>query len=272
MPSVDVSRYIFDNRAETETAQRFDGLDRLYNPRTFQFLSAAGIKRGWHCLEVGGGSGSVAAWMAEQVGPDGSVLVTDIEPRFIERSGYGTPNLRMLRHDVGAESLPETAFDLIHARLVLSHVPERQKALDNMVAALRPRGYLVIEDFDPRLIDRTMPSRDQAAAESYKRAIAALAQLMGERGFDAKWAQSQYHHLKAAGLRDVGMEGHVAVREGAGARVDLANIAQIRKEAVARGLVSEADIDAALSALATPDFAVFSPVMFTAWGQRPDRP
>lgn len=271
MQSTEASRYIFDNRAETETAQRFDGLDQLYNPRTFQFLSAAGIKRGWHCLEVGGGSGSVAAWMAEQVGPDGSVLVTDIEPRFIEKSGYeGIPNLRMLQHDVGAESLPEATFDLIHARLVLSHVPERQKALDNMVAALKPRGCLVIEDFDPRLIDRTMPSRDRPAAESYRRAIAALAQLMVERSFDAKWAQSQYHHLKAAGLRDVGMEGHLAVREGAGARVDLANIAQIRKEAVARGLVSEAEIDAALSALATPDFAVFSPVMFTAWGRRPD--
>ena len=74
-----MNTYIFDNRAEAETAQRFDSLDALYNPRTFHFLTATGIGAGWSCLEVGGGSGSVAAWMAKQVGPTGSVLVTDIE-------------------------------------------------------------------------------------------------------------------------------------------------------------------------------------------------
>ena len=264
--------YIFDNAAEAETAERFASLDALYNFRTFRFLETAGIAPGWHCLEVGGGSGSVAAWMAERVGPSGSVLVTDIDPRFMEGSAYRRPaHLELRRHDIGTDPLPEQAFDLIHARLVLLHVPQRQQALARLVAALKPRGWLVIEDFDGRLIDRTIPVPDAAAAAIFKRAGGALVRLMEERGFEVEWARGLYGRLKAAGLTEVGMEGHVAVCDGGslGASLDAANFAQVRTEAVAKGLITDAEIDAVLARLDAPDFAVFSPVMFTAWGRRP---
>jgi SAM-dependent methyltransferase len=39
-------------------------------------------------------------------------------------------------------------FDLVHARLVLVHVPDRAAALATMVAALRPGGWLLVEDAD----------------------------------------------------------------------------------------------------------------------------
>ena len=118
--------YLFDNAAEAETAERFASLDALYNFRTFRFLETTGIGPGWRCLEVGGGSGSVAAWMADRVGPSGYVLVTDIDPRFMEGSAYRRPaHMELRRHDIGTDPLPEQAFDLIHARLVLMHVPRR---------------------------------------------------------------------------------------------------------------------------------------------------
>jgi hypothetical protein len=43
----------------------------------------------------------------------------------------------------------------------------------------------------------------------------------------------------------------------------------VREEAVAKELITDAEIDAVLARLDAPDFAVFSPVMFTAWGRRP---
>jgi hypothetical protein len=84
--------------------------------------------------------------------------------------------------------------------------------------------------------------------------------------FEADWPRRLYGHLKAAGLMEVGMEGHLAVCEGGGigASLDAADFAQVRKEAVARGLITDAEIDAVLARLDAPDFAVFSPVMFTA--------
>jgi ubiquinone/menaquinone biosynthesis C-methylase UbiE len=264
--------YIFDNAAEAETAERFASLDALYNIRTFRFLETAGIAPGWRCLEVGGGSGAVAAWMADRVGPSGHVLVTDIDPRFMERSAYRRPaHMELRRHDIGTDPLPEQTFDLIHARLVLTHVPQRHQALERLVAALKPRGWLVIEDFDGRVIDRTIPVPDPAEAALSKRVGGALVTLMEERGVEVDWARGLHGRLKAAGLTEVGMEGHVAVCEGGslGASLDAANFAQVRREAVAKGLVTDAEIDAVLARLNAPDFALFSLVMFTAWGRRP---
>jgi ubiquinone/menaquinone biosynthesis C-methylase UbiE len=268
-----MSPYVFDNAAEAETAERFASLDALYNFRTFRFLETGGIGPGWHCLEVGGGSGSVATWMADRVGPSGYVLVTDIDPRFMEGSAYCRPaHVELRRHDIGTDPLPEHAFDLIHARLVLQHVPQRQDALASLVAALKPRGWLVIEEFDGRIIDRAIATADASEGARFRKMGQALRRLLDERGFEADWPRRLYRHLKAAGLTEVGMEGHLAVCEGGGLGVslDAANFAQVRKEAVARGLITDAEIDAVLARLDAPDFAVFSPVMFTAWGRRPD--
>src|SRR5262245_16428671 len=264
--------YIFDNSAEAETAERFASLDALYNFRTFRFLETAGIGPGWHCLEVGGGSGSVAAWMADRVGTSGSVLVTDIDPRFIERSGRRKlANVELRHHDIGTDPLPAQAFDLIHARLVLQHVPQRQQALERLMAALKPRGWLVIEEFDGRIVDRTIAMADASEAERFRKMGRVLGRLLDDRGFEADWPRRLYRHLKAAGLTEVGMEGHLAVREGGslGASLDAANYAQVRNEAVAKGLITDAEIDAVLVRLGAPDFAVLSPVMFTAWGRAP---
>jgi SAM-dependent methyltransferase len=265
--------YIFDNAAEAETAERFANLDALYNFRTFRFLETTGIGPGWHCLEVGGGSGSVAAWMADRVGPSGYVLVTDIDPRVMEQSAYRRPvHMELRRHDIGTDPLPHAAFDLIHARLVLCHVPQRREALATLVAALKPRGWLVIEEFDGCIVDRAIPVEDTSEAERFRKVGQALRRLLDERGFEANWPRRLYGHLKAAGLMEVGIEGHLAVCEGGGigAALDAANFAQMRREAVARGLITDAEIDAVLARLDAPDFAVFSPVMFTAWGRRPD--
>src|SRR5438477_229199 len=93
---------------------------------------------------AGAGGGSIALWLAEQVGPSGSVLATDIDTRFLE--GLARPNLAIRRHDIATDALPEAAFDLVHARFVLVHVPQRDTALQRMVRALKPGGWLVVEE------------------------------------------------------------------------------------------------------------------------------
>jgi hypothetical protein len=139
------------------------------------------------------------------------------------------------------------------------------------VTALKPRGWLVIQEFDGRIVDRAIPTEDPSVAERFRKMGRVVARSLEDRGCEADWARRLYGHLKAAGLTEVGMEGHLAVREGGslGASLDAANFAQVRKEAVARGLVTNAEIDSALARLNEPDFAVFSPLMFTAWGRAP---
>ena len=89
--------YLLDN-AQAEAAQRMQVLARLYDATTRRVLSETGIARGWQCLEVGGGGGSVAHWMAERVAPAGSVLCTDLDPRHIAAPRVAEPAHRAARH------------------------------------------------------------------------------------------------------------------------------------------------------------------------------
>src|SRR4051812_39774140 len=78
-----LSTYVFDNSDEEPTRRRFTGLPLVFDAGTTRHLLALGIGPGWQCLEVGAGGGSVAVWVAEQVGVTGSVLATDIDTRFL---------------------------------------------------------------------------------------------------------------------------------------------------------------------------------------------
>src|SRR4051812_22930652 len=88
--------YLLDN-ADAVAARRMQVLSHLYDATTRRVLSDVGIGAGWQCLEVGGGGGSIAQWMADCVAPTGSVLCTDLDPRHI--AVPRSPNLRIERHD-----------------------------------------------------------------------------------------------------------------------------------------------------------------------------
>jgi ubiquinone/menaquinone biosynthesis C-methylase UbiE len=261
--------YIFDNAAVDPSTQRFNSLEALHDERSIRYLERTGIGPGWRCLEVGGGAGSIANWLADRVGDAGSVIVTDIDPRFLNRRSRS--NIEVRRHDMATDPLADNAFDVIHARLVLVHIPDPRKAMRRLVAALKPGGWLLIEDYDPSLLDRGLPCADETAAALTVKVFQAMRTLMQARGLDVAFARNLYVHFVAMGLTGVGMEGHVAVRPGGseGARLDLANLSQVRDEAIARGLLTASEVDRMTMLLQSPDVAVLSPVMFSAWGQRP---
>jgi hypothetical protein len=55
--------YIFDNAAEVLSTRRLDSIEALYDERTIGLIERTGLGAGWHCLEVGGGNGSIASWL-----------------------------------------------------------------------------------------------------------------------------------------------------------------------------------------------------------------
>lgn len=268
MEDVDAG-YVFNNASEQPTAQRFESLEALYDPRSIRFLEATGVGPGWRCLEVGAGSGSIAAWLADRVGPAGQVVATDIDARFLTTLG-DRPNVIVLRHDIGVEPVPHVPYDLIHARLVLVHVPGAAAALARLVTALKPGGWLVVEDFDPTFIDRAYPTRPPADAVA-RSAFRALGQVLEARGAGPNWARGLYNRCRDLGLLDVGVDAHSTIRQGgsAGARLDQANFVQAREAAVAAGLITPEGIDQMLALLEDPKTACASPTMFTVWGRCP---
>src|SRR5215471_7906132 len=96
------SRYVLSNEWSDEQ-RRLAALEELFDPATFRYLAALGLQPGWSCLEVGGGGGSVARWMATQVGPSGSVLATDLDTRFLDE--IDLPNVEVRTHDIQRDPL-----------------------------------------------------------------------------------------------------------------------------------------------------------------------
>lgn len=181
------------------------------------------------------------------------------------------PNVEVRRHTVGADTLPTHACDLIHARLVPIHVPRREAALAQLVDALKPGGWIVIEDFDPALIDRGFPGADPEGYAAFDTVRIAMRRVMDQHGVDPTWGRGLYRRFVALGRVDVGTEGHVAVWPGGspGARMDQANFEQVRSQMVTAGLVTDAQVDAAIAVLDNPHFAFGSNAMMTAFGRKP---
>jgi SAM-dependent methyltransferase len=262
--------YVFDNAGE-QAAARFAALPELFDPGTIRHLEQIGVGPGWNCLEVGAGAGSIADWLARRVGPAGHVLATDLDTRFLkDLDRQNRQNLEVRRHDVASDPLPEAAFDLVHTRLVLLHLPGREKALARLVAALRPGGWLLAEEFDSLSMP---PDPSVNPDETLLKTLVAMGSLMAERGVHRGYGRLLTGSLRRHGLADVGAEGRLFMWQGgsAGARLLRANFEQLRDALIASGRVSADAFAADVSRLEEPDFWMPSSVMWAAWGRREDR-
>ena len=116
-------------------------LERRFDAGTVRRLGDLGVRSGWRCLEVGAGHGSIARWLSEKVGRDGSVIAADIDTRFLT----GLPdNVDVRALDI-RDLEPEPDFDLVHCRALLMHLRDPADAIARIVAALRPGGVLLAE-------------------------------------------------------------------------------------------------------------------------------
>lgn len=260
------THYVFDN-AHGKTRERFPALRDLYDDETIRCLQAVGVAPGWQCLEVAAGGGSIAQWLAGQVAPSGRVLATDLDPRFLE--SLAEPALEVRKHDIVRDPLPDPAFDLVHARLILVHLPERELALAKMAGALKPGGWLVCEEFD----SLSMPTDpvlhpDECALKTQT----AIQRVMASRGANTRYGRDLAARMRALGLVDIRAHGRVTMWQGgsAGARLFRANFEQLREELLRIGLLTQAELDDDLARLDDPRTLFPSPVMWTVCGRRPN--
>ncbi|QIK36716.1 bifunctional demethylmenaquinone methyltransferase/2-methoxy-6-polyprenyl-1,4-benzoquinol methylase UbiE [Caldichromatium japonicum] len=150
-------RAVFDSVAE-----RYDlmndlmsfGIHRLWKRHTIEL---AGVRRGQRVLDLAAGTGDLAARFAGLVGPEGLVVMTDINARMLnegrdrllDRGRVGNVAYCL----VNAEQIPfaDDQFDCITIGFGLRNVTHKQKALEEMFRVLKPGGRaLVLEFSHPR--------------------------------------------------------------------------------------------------------------------------
>ncbi len=259
--------YALDN-AWQRARQRLTALEAWLDPGTICHLEARGVAPGWHCLEVGAGGGSIASWLGGRVGASGSVLATDIDPRHLEALAH--PHVRALRHDIISDPLPADTFDLAHTRLVLMHLPAWETALDRMIAALKPGGWLVVEemDFAATALD---PGCGADAVALFDKAIAGHHQVMDRHGMNPFFGRCLLRALRDRNLVAIGTEGRSLCCSGGSTEAVAWRLTfeQLREELVAIGAMTDDEMAALFALLDDPAATFLTQVTVAAWGQRP---
>jgi demethylmenaquinone methyltransferase/2-methoxy-6-polyprenyl-1,4-benzoquinol methylase len=139
------------------------GAHRLWKRFT---LSLTHLRPGQRALDVAGGTGDLAAGLARQVGPDGLVILSDINSAMLQRGRDRLLNEGYVRNvccvQANAERLPFTAsaFDCITIGFGLRNVTDKAAALRSMAAALKPGGQLLILEFSHPVIPFLQPLYD----------------------------------------------------------------------------------------------------------------
>ncbi len=186
------SRWINEKDLPTEFA-RLQALENWADPVTIQILSKRPIESSSRCLEMGAGAGSIAYWMSERC-PAGRVVAADIDARFLDSSK--APNLEVATLDLGQADFPPGSFDLIHARMVLSHIPARENILERAVQWLAPGGTILVEDYYFLPVEHALSEPQRLFFNIFLRSLVA-------QGSDPHWGRRVPGHLARLGLDEI---------------------------------------------------------------------
>lgn len=173
---------------------RLTTLQAAFDPATLRVLNGLDLPIAAHCLELGAGAGSVAAWLATHR-PHGHVTATDTHTEFL-RFPPSAP-IRVLQHDAVTDDFPPETFDLVHVRALLCHLPQREELLQRAVDWVRPGGWLVIEDLSVRAVDASPHPLFQKVTHAGEQLLATTV------GTDLRWADTLTDRFLKLGLKEV---------------------------------------------------------------------
>jgi SAM-dependent methyltransferase len=260
--------YLHANAAFDDELGRLRLLEARYDPHTFRRLRMFGSLAGARCLEVGAGAGSVACWLAAQVGPAGRVVATDADPRF--RADADKAGVQVRRHDILADPLEPGRYDLVHCRALLLHLADPLRAVRNMAAAARPGGWLLIEDADYVSLVAASPAHPRTAR--FDQAVGKLSKFFAASGaFDPFLGRCLPSLITAAGLAETGSEAIACYRRGGSAEAELLrrSLERMHPMILGNGVVGQNELDAVAAATADPSFSFLDALSVAAWGRVP---
>jgi demethylmenaquinone methyltransferase/2-methoxy-6-polyprenyl-1,4-benzoquinol methylase len=124
------------------------GLHRLWKRFT---VEASGVRPGERVLDIAGGTGDLARLFSRRVGPQGEVVLTDINPAMLQQgrdrlldAGIVVP---LVRCDAEKLPFPGEHFDCVSVAFGLRNVTRKPAALSEMRRVLKPGGRLVVLEF-----------------------------------------------------------------------------------------------------------------------------
>jgi SAM-dependent methyltransferase len=262
-----VKRYFAEDNPDAFERERLAVLTQLADPVTVRRLTGLGIGPGWRCLEVAAGNGSVARWMSEQVGLAGRVVATDLNLRFLKEQD--APNLHIRQHNILADDLESAHYDVVHCRCLLQHLPDPSRGLARLAGAVRPGGWLLVEDTDFRSFGAANPEHPRTA-EFHRISRAMRDAMTATQPMDHDFGRRLTFLVDRLGLRDLGHEGATRTDRGGGPMARFLQMTDevLRDRLIASGAITDADFDERSRALDDPTFWFVGWTLFGVWGKK----
>lgn len=244
---------------------RLRALEEVWDENTCSMLGLrVGVQRGWRCLELGAGAGSIARWLAERVGHSGSVVAADMNCRFLVDMP-GNVEVRCL--DAANADFGREEFDLVHHRSVLSYVAHREEVLVRLARSLRPGGWLVSEepDFQYRVIAGDTDER------LLSRFFEALRLILKSSGVDFSFGPRLVELFRDLGLVDVdrSTRNHVAQGGSLISEILWRAVQPLRSQLVHIAGFTGEEVDRTSELLQSREVSWADPAIISALGQRP---
>ena len=255
--------YFAASTADSVERKRLAALEAAKDPKSRRHLEELGVSPGWTCLEVGGGGGSITRWLAEKVGRDGRIVAIDVDTRFLRE--IDQPNVETRKLDILRDPIDASTYDLVHCRLLLTHLPHPELAVKRMISAARLGGWIMIEEPDFASYQAADP--DHPLSEFFTRKVREIFENVARsKLFDPYFGRRARALLEHAGLSGVACEGTAYLWHGGEAE---AQEHRLSLPALVRaGVCSESDYLELQTALSDPGFSFVGLTVFSAWGRR----
>lgn len=245
---------------------RLERIAALTDPATIRYLEQIGVQEGWVCAEVGAGAGSIARWLSNRVGHFGKVHAIDIEPSYL--AGVTAPNLEVRQQDITTDPLEQGRYDFVHCKILLMHLADRERVLGEFVRALKPGGYLLVEEADIRSIQRVDPP-----SPLLTRAATALETFFYFGGADPGYGMKLLPAVRRTGLKVLGTDCQLTAVQAGSPEIQtiVMSLAKLATMIVTAGLMGQKEVEAAFDQLEQPsETVIYTPTTVSVWGQRAD--
>jgi len=266
------NQYILSDLSKEADQERLNDLELTWDSTTIRHMETLGVSAGWKCLDVGAGFGSITGWLSDHVGSQGKVVTTEIRTELHRET---SDNVEIRQHNILTDELESDYYDLVHCRLLLQHLGEPEKALSNMAKAVKPGGWLLIEEFD-NLILPSFDSNDPDA-DFYYRFLNKAGQIQIRlRYIDVEFGRNMRRLIDELGFQDVGSEGTTKIVRGgeSWARFEVTSYQAIVERL--KDVLTEEEKklleaqDKAVNLLEDPSFYYVSYPLISSWGRKPN--
>jgi SAM-dependent methyltransferase len=245
-------------------------------PYAVALLDHCQLTTGAEAIDLGCGPIGILDLLSERVGPSGSVIGLDANPKHVAMARQlaherGLANLCVVEGDARATGLPSESFDLVHARTLLVNVLSPPEVVSEMVRLARPGGYVAL--LEPDVTVKICYPSHPAWEQMCEVFVAGFQQ----DGTNLLIGRQLPTLLEQAGLEQVGVEVRADVYPlGHTRRTLVPDLVRSLRPKIVDRLLSEQELDeldrAVRAHLDDPHTLVLPGINFLARGRKPARP